>query len=317
MGLKTLEFEKTTIFIISHPTDSVLFVIARSETKLDGPKGVKVTLFRGIWPLRWRARLTLVCGSVRNSYSRVSRNLFPHTDQALIILASILHSPWENHMSNPFPGASMKSVLFALLLAFGGSASATVLDFDNLGGDFESIPFGYGGFNWDVDTTVGTVNGANATSVSGFPGYANGVRSGANVAFNFGGNAPTTILRSADDLFTFNSAYFTSSVGAQLITLVGLLDDNEVTGMRRSYALTDLAPVLVQLDWAGIDGLRIYSTQQVQWVVDDFTFQAADGSGGDDGGGGDNGTPVPEPLSLSLMGLGLAGIGLARRAKKN
>jgi hypothetical protein len=93
MGLETLEFEKTTIFIIAHPACSVLYVIARSGTKLDEPKGVKVTLFRGFSPLRWRARLTPVRDDVRNSYSWVRPDLFSSMDQSLREQALILHTP--------------------------------------------------------------------------------------------------------------------------------------------------------------------------------------------------------------------------------
>jgi len=202
----------------------------------------------------------------------------------------------------------MNKLLLAALIACCANASATVLTFDDLNAaGLPAIADGYGGFLWNIDTSVGVANGVQqAANNPGASGFATGVVSSPNVAFNFGGGSPTTIMRQ-DGTFTFNSAYFTSSSGIQNLTFTGLLDNNAIF-QSSTYTISQAGPFLITLDWSGIDTLQISSDMDGNppWVMDNFTFDA--------GNSGGNGT-VPEPLSLSLMGLGLAAIGVARRRK--
>ena len=214
----------------------------------------------------------------------------------------------------------MNKLLLAVLCAWCTSASATVLTFDNLDGNLGAIPDGYGGFLWNVDTSVGVANGLQQSANDPTaPGYANGIVTSPNVAFNFSGGSPTTIARQAGDLITFNDAYFTSTSGVQQLSFRGFAG-GVLLFTSASYTITAAGPLQITLDWSGIDSLEIDSVSlddtTPPWVLDNFEFNA-DGTGGDTGGGGDtgSGTPMPEPLSLSLMGLGLAALGAVRRKR--
>jgi hypothetical protein len=200
----------------------------------------------------------------------------------------------------------MNKLLLAALFACCTSASATVLTFDDLNGNLSPVPDGYGGFLWNIDTSVGVANGVQqAASNPGAPGFATGVVSAPNVAFNFAGGNPTSIGR-ANGTFTFDRAFFTSSSGTQQLSFSGLAGGNVVFNSG-AYTITQAAPLLISLNWSGIDTLQINTDMDGNppWVMDDFTFTATAGGTG----------AVPEPFSLSLMGLGLAALGVARRKK--
>lgn len=193
----------------------------------------------------------------------------------------------------------MKRIMLGFYLLLCSSlASAAVIDFDDLSGNtFDTIADGYQGFNW---TTLGSVNG------SEFPGsgYEAGVVSGNNAAFNFFAS-DVSISLAAEGSFDFIGAFFTAAwIGDYYheISFEGWLDGALVYSLDSAIALADDAPTWIQLDWAGIDQLNIYSNLAGwdQWVMDDFTVNI-------------NSASVPESSGLALMLMGLLGMSLLRR----
>ena len=176
------------------------------------------------------------------------------------------------------------------------SAQATVLTFDDLSGYESSVPDGYGGFNWNNQTTVASFDAADY----GFQntGYNLGAVSGSNVIFNWGGVSPVDITLARAGTFTYTGAFFTAAWTGETVSFIGLLN-GVVVDTSGSYAINTSAPRFVELDWTGINELIIANTGQ-QWAMDNFTFSAG---------------PVPEPASLALLTSGLFGLGLLRRRR--
>lgn len=179
----------------------------------------------------------------------------------------------------------MKQAFLSLLLAVCCAASqAAVINFDDLAGDENAaIADGYQGFSW---TSLGVIG------VDAYPGsgYANGVVSTANGAFNHGG-ATVTISRSGG--FDFIGAFFTSAWFEQELSFEGYRDGQLLYASDMSFVIDTFAPQWIALGWRGIDTLAIYNSSGTQWVMDDFT--------------------VPEPGTLALFGIAAAGGMLSRR----
>lgn len=186
----------------------------------------------------------------------------------------------------------------ALLLSFFASCSfAGVIDFDDLSGDPEvQIADGYQGFNWNI---IGSVS-SDEYPVSGFEA---GVTSGNNAAYNFYG-AWSSIDLAVAGTFDFIGAFFTAGWVEQEISFEGWLDGALVYSTADSLVISDASPLWVQLDWAGIDQLFIFTSYADvgigHWVMDDFTATI-------------NSASVPESSGLVLMLMGLIGVSLLRR----
>jgi len=179
------------------------------------------------------------------------------------------------------------------------SAHALTLTFDDLPGTINSIPNGYGGFNWNNFYHLNSVNYSPNPS-----GYLNGTVSSPNVAFNAFANPAS--LSTNNTPFTFKSVYLTGAWNNGLNILIqGFQGANQLYS--QTVTVDSTAPTLFSFNWSGIDSLRFAS------------------SGGIDagyGGGGThfaldnltvNTTAIPTPALLpGLIGLGL---GILRKRK--
>lgn len=186
------------------------------------------------------------------------------------------------------------SILSFLLAACCASVHADVIGFDDLASSETAvIADGYAGFNW---TGVGVI-GADAYPDSGF---ANGVVSAANVAFNHGGG---TVTISNATGFDFIGAFFTSAWYEQELSFEGSRAGQLLFATDVSYGIDTFAPQWIELGWRGIDTLTIYNSSGTQWAMDAFTASAPAPN------------TVPEPGTLALCGIAAAGWLAARRRR--
>nr|WP_324258360.1 hypothetical protein [Cellvibrio fontiphilus] len=196
-------------------------------------------------------------------------------------------------MSNKF-----KTIIASLVLVFmAQSASAAVIDFDDLGDEsFAQISDGYAGFNWNV---IGALAGDDYPGT----GLDAAVVSGSNLAFNAYGAWSSIDLAGAGS-FDFIGAWFGSYFFEQELAFEGWLDGVLVYATQVSFVITPNGPNWIQLDWAGIDQLLIYNSLAdwgVSWGMDDFTVEIH------------RPASVPEASGLVLLLMGALGVGMLRR----
>lgn len=191
----------------------------------------------------------------------------------------------------------LSCTLLGVLLSVSVQVGATVLTFEDLGNTgSDPLLDGYGGFDWNNETQVYVLS----KNFQLGTGYEHGAVSGSNVVYNGYGWTPTYIDWVGSGTFDFNGAYWTSAWSDQNLTFAGYKGGNQVY-TSNTYAINTQQPLWIGLNWTGIDRLVIHNTGS-QWAMDNFTFNQA--------------SSVPEPTTMALLGMGLAGLGAVRRRRK-
>ena len=183
----------------------------------------------------------------------------------------------------------------SLTISFLGCSSiaqATSITFDDLHVEptgILTVPNGYSGFQWSNIQIFNTINATPS-------GLVNGVVSSPNVAFNaYGGPANFGVSSGS---FNFNSAYLTGAwrdgLNVEVQGFIGttLTYDN-------TYTVNSSGPMLINFNYLGVTKVNFitsggvqnptfpYSGNGAQVAIDNITV-----------------SPVPEPASLALIGLG-------------
>jgi len=211
----------------------------------------------------------------------------------------------------------MVSMCFLAVLSLTGGAQALMLTFDDAftpsvdDNAVAPLSNGYGGFDWnDVDV----INSSIPISGIAVNGYSNGTVSPSNVALTAFGRPGTM---SSDTPFTFNSAYLNGAWAYDLSVRVQGWRDNSLI-YDTTVVVGSYSPTFCTFNYLNVDRL-IFSTSgginagyspqlppgpitpdgPRQVVIDNLTINGPISS-------------VPEPTSLLLLGLGIAGAAFRR-----
>ena len=186
----------------------------------------------------------------------------------------------------------MKRVMLRSLTAFGifvavsatNGAAQTVVGFDDLVGNSTAVPAGYGGINWGP--------GWQSYAWEQDPYNAN---SGAVRIYNYTNPAYFSFTAATQ----FNGAYFAGPTSISAFFTLFL--NNTQVHTSQTLGLTS-TPTFLHSGYTGlVDRVQVNSTPGY-FVMDDVSYGSA--------------TVTPEPISMTLLGTGLAGIAAARRRRR-
>jgi len=182
-----------------------------------------------------------------------------------------------------------KKILALGVLALGSmSVNATVINFDDTSGISYNA---YAAFDW----TGITLDHSTSQFVDTAP---------IHVSTRFEGHGFSMSL-SAGGLFDVNSFLATNSHwGTQFMTMQGIVNNVVVNEVRFSSITGAADTAMYSPSFKNIDTFRIWNDAAEVLILDDLNVTVGVSS-------------VPEPATLSLLGLGLAGLAFTRRKKKS
>lgn len=167
---------------------------------------------------------------------------------------------------------------------------------------------------------------ANVTPISAAttPIYASGVVSGQKAGLVVGAYGSASIQSTTYKLggdFDFNGVYMTAINGEGLAVRVEGSTDGSHLKYSKTVELVYNQPVYYEFNFQDIDSIRFITywidgprTPSPIFVLDDFTYNEPFTSTSPDTPGTPT-TPVPEPMTLALFGIGLAGMAAGQHRK--